>query len=195
MRLFNSNLLTFPVSSLWIHQITLTSNLGALMIHPKAHNNNMSRTKKIREGLSVGLSKMPTYLEFTRTGDNFVVDGLYDILLELDRLEKKLEKTDSLFLEKISNIRDTSEIRTRMIHESPDRISYISLQACRSHQMQHALESPIKALQMHGVLSQHDVNKIMLAVWPIINANRAAYEKEHGPIMVLEPPETPFICS
>ncbi len=123
------------------------------------------------------------------------LDDLFDIQLTLDKLTKKLTKEDPVFLENINNATEETQWNVDMMMKSTSRVTYLFLQTCRGDNINHAIELPLKALQSNGLLTQHNLNHVLVSVYPIINARRQAYEKKCGAIKLAQLVEEVFVLS
>ncbi len=181
----------FQIYSPWITDIVVSHDLERLSVIP-----DKKSAKKIHDALFKGLSKMPTFLSIETNDQYITVTDLVDIQLELDKLRKRAAKEDPIFLENLNNATDEKSLNIDMMTKSTLRTTITCLEVCRVNGMNHAIESPLKALNRAGLLTQqHDLNQILVSLYPIISANRAEYEKKFGVVKLPDSGEPAFAFS
>lgn len=194
----HTNPIVHDINSNALKKIWIASNLSVLKVY--CHHSE-ANIKKVRAALQIARDDLPYPQSLIVKDGFFRASPFRDIRLELSRVMNEIKATDPSYFVRFDNYMeslesDEKDLTTSMpdyLMSSPLHATYLCLQGMRGAGMQHAIEVPLRSLRAHQLLSQQDLNRIVLQVWPRVSYLRKVAEK--GLIKLPESTEVPYVFS
>lgn len=157
----------FPIKGKPIREIAISSDLSLLEVRSRKAD-----IDKTFDALKKSVEELPDKTKLLWNKSNFQIAGLSDVAIESIKTANQIKAVDSGFFTQLalyetslqSDIADNS-VGLHDFVNSPLHAYYFQLQGFRKEGVQHTIEFPLKSLEMKGLLSQNDLNQIMIKLW------------------------------
>lgn len=169
-------------SNALLKSIWISGDLTQFSLHCRPSLTKKNQ-QKIQNSIEAELSAFPFFVSRQFKNNVLHMQGLIDIQFAFARNMDALQKEDPLFFDELNcylnelesdELGDANPVGSMhdLLKNSQLRTRYCSLQSLRQDGMQHAIEFPLKGLEKHKLITQTQLNTIILQVWLRVNLLR-----------------------
>lgn len=192
MRFFRPALspFVFSIANKSIKKIHISDDLSTLKL---SSIENKAEMNKIFSVLKKSMEELPINAKLTVNRPNFQVSRLCDVAIELSKIINQIKAIDPGFFAELAFYEESlnSDVVENPLSlddfvNSPLHLYFFQLQSLRRESVQHTIEFPLRSLVSNGLLSQSDLNQIMLKIW----LKTSAVRKEKASALAMLPTMT-----